>query len=127
MSLTPISHRKRHKLPVIYLAGKMSGLPGFGYKRFFEAEKHLAAAGYTVINPAKLNHAGESWHKCLRNDLRHIVSKCQGMAVLRNWRHSRGARLEVATAISLDMFIIDAVSLRPLKITLEQKFTQRRA
>lgn len=122
--LIPILDRKAVK--TIYIAGKMSGLPGYGYRNFMKAEKRLVSAGYKVVNPARLNTAGDNWEKCLRNDLFHIVKKCSGMAVLRNWRHSKGARLEVATAIQLGMLIIDAISLRPLKITLEQKFTQRR-
>jgi hypothetical protein len=104
----------------------MTGLPGYGYKNFFNAEIRLVQAGYSVINPARLNSAGDKWDVCLRNDIKHIVKYCSGMAVLRNWRHSRGARLEVATAIQLGMFIIDAISLRPLEITLEQTFKQRR-
>lgn len=104
----------------------MTGLPQYNYPAFMWHEKRLIMYGFKVINPAKLNTAGDAWEKCLRNDLFHIVRKCDGMAVLRNWRHSRGARLEVSVAIQLGMPIIDALSLRPLKITLEQKFKQRR-
>ena len=104
----------------------MTGLPEYNYPAFMRAEVRLRLAGFNVVNPAKLNTAGDAWVKCLRNDLFHIVKKCDGMAVLRNWRNSRGARLEVSVAIQLGMPIIDAISLRPLEITLEQTFRQRR-
>lgn len=104
----------------------MTGLPGYGYNKFFVAEKHLQHAGYKVINPARLNTAGDDWYQCLRNDIQYIAKYCHGIAVMRNWRHSKGARLEVSTAIQLGLFIIDAISLKPLEITLEQKFRQRR-
>lgn len=93
----------------------MTGLPEFNYPAFIKGELKLQKAGYTVVNPARLNTAGETWTKCLRNDLKHIVTKCDAVVVMdNNWFNSRGARLEVATAIQLGMPII---SLRTLKIT----------
>lgn len=39
---------------IVYIAGKMTGLPDLGRKAFAEAEKKLAAEGHTVLNPAWL-------------------------------------------------------------------------
>lgn len=39
---------------VIYIAGKMTGLPDYGRDKFRTAQEELEAGGYTVINPAVL-------------------------------------------------------------------------
>lgn len=93
----------------------MTGLPKFNYPAFIRGELKLQKAGYKVVNPARLNTAGETWTKCLRNDLKHIVTKCDAVVIMDdNWFNSRGARLEVHTAIQLGMPII---SLKTLKVT----------
>jgi hypothetical protein len=86
----------------------------------------LQNAGYTVVNPARLNGPGGDWISCLRNDIKHIVTQCSGIALLDDWMYSRGARLELAIALRLNMFVIDAHTLRPIKITLDKLFTHWR-
>lgn len=40
---------------VVYIAGKMSGLPDYGRAKFAEADAYLQGlGGYTVLNPAVL-------------------------------------------------------------------------
>lgn len=102
---------KTKKYSHIYLAGQMTGLPGFNYPAFNKMQKKLEGQGFKVINPATLNKAGEPWINCLRNDLSHIVKKCYAIAVLDNWRNSRGARLEVSTASQLGLPIFNAETL----------------
>lgn len=104
----------------------MSGVRNHNYPKFFKHEERLRQVGYTVVNPARLNKAGESWTTCLRNDLFHIVTKCDTMALLNDWHDSRGARLELAVALRLEMNVIDAHTFRPLHITLDKLFTHRR-
>jgi Domain of unknown function (DUF4406) len=111
---------------IVYLAGKMSGVPEHNYPNFFAAEARLRAAGYDVVNPARLNDSNsdpEYWYVCLRNDLEHIVKYCKGLALLPGWETSRGATLELATAIRLGMYIIDAVTLEPLDIQVSYNWT----
>jgi Domain of unknown function (DUF4406) len=109
-----------------YLAGAMSGKRQHNYPKFFKYEKKLQEAGHIVINPARLNKAGEDWSSCLRNDLYHIVTKCGTIALLDDWFISRGARLELATALQLGMKIISAHTLKELDITRTTIFTHRR-
>lgn len=111
---------------VLYLAGQMTGLPNYNYPAFIRAEAKLRKAGYDVVNPALLNEAGETWEKCLRNDLKHIVTKCNGMAVLDSWMNSRGARLEVSTAIQLGMLIIRVKTLKKINLEMFVGFDIRR-
>jgi len=110
----------------VYLAGPMTGIKNHNYPRFFRGEARLKKYGYKVINPARLNKAGENWVSCLRNDLHHIVTKCDTIALLKGWQFSEGARLELAVAIRLKFKIIDAQTLRPVKITLNKIFTHWR-
>lgn len=104
----------------------MTGKKQHNYPKFFRAERRLKLGGYKVINPARLNDAGDIWTDCLRNDIKHIVLHCDGIALLDDWMYSRGARLELAIALRLEMFVISAHTLRPLHITLDKLFTHRR-
>lgn len=104
----------------------MSGLFQHGYPAFMKAEKRLIKNGYKVVNPARLNTHGDSWQNCLRNDLSYIVKYCDSIALLRNWRHSKGGKLEVSVGVQLGFSFIDAINLKPIEITLEQKFKRRK-
>jgi hypothetical protein len=116
----------KKKLNSTYLAGAMSGKRQHNYPKFFKYEKKLADAGYNVVNPARLNKGGEDWVTCLRNDILHIVTKCHTIALLDDWHESRGARLELATALKLGMKVISAHTLQPMDITLKKTFHHRR-
>lgn len=116
----------KRKLEYWYIGGKMTGEPEHGYPKFFAAEKRLHAKGYKTINPARLNRQGDDWFVCLRNDIKFIVTKCKGIALLDNWHKSPGAKLELAIAIRLGMDIIDAQTLKPMKIELKKRFSHRR-
>jgi hypothetical protein len=117
---------KRNKYQHTYLAGAMTGKRQHNYPKFYKYEKKLTDNGHKVVNPARLNKAGEDWSTCLRNDLLHIVKKCGTIALLDDWHESRGARLELATALRLGMKVISAHTLKPLDITLEKTFIHRR-
>lgn len=91
---------------MIYIAGPMTGLPGYNYPAFHAAERSLRDffQAKHIINAAKLNKAGTSWKKCLVNDLKKLVH-CDAMLVLQGWESSKGARLEVYVGKMLDMAI----------------------
>lgn len=83
----------------------MSGLPGFNFRAFFEAEARLLAAGHEVENPASNDlpqGLDTPWEICLRIALRQLLL-CDGLAVLPGWELSRGASLEVNLAHDLRM------------------------
>jgi hypothetical protein len=88
---------------LIYLAGPMSGLPDWNYPAFHKAAAELRAAGHTVINPAEVNpDTTQPWESCLRACLAEVV-KCDTIALLPGWEHSRGAKLEAYVAEQLKM------------------------
>ncbi|MGI8905943.1 MAG: DUF4406 domain-containing protein [Candidatus Sumerlaeaceae bacterium] len=93
----------------IYIAGPMRGIPGMNHTAFHEAEERLTALGYVVINPARIEDefSGVDWAGCLRRDIALIVTRCQTLAVLPGWEHSRGASLEVHIARALGMKVIE--------------------
>ena len=98
---------------VIYISGAISGLPREEYmKRFADAEQELIKQGYKVLNPTKLLPSRHLWvyrllgYKItLLYDLWHLM-KCNGICMLDGWEHSKGARLEKATAEIFGLKII---------------------
>jgi hypothetical protein len=89
----------------VYLAGPMSGLPGWNYPAFHQAAAALRAAGYQVVNPAENGLPPEAhWEHHMRRDLAALVT-CGRVATLPGWQSSRGAQLEVHVAHTLHMTV----------------------
>ena len=89
----------------LYLAGPMSGLPDHNFPAFYRAEARLTLAGYSVLNPARLD--GEDgampWGKCLIRDLDALYNNCHGVALLPGWASSKGARIEHDFAVGVGL------------------------
>ncbi len=99
-----------------YIAGKMTGLPEFGYPAFAAAAKRLRYAGFEVCSPAEVNpnpNDGRTWADYMRRDIPALLG-CDAVAVLNNWRDSKGARLEVHIARELGMPVVCAETLDPI-------------
>lgn len=93
-------------MATIYLAGPMTGLPDWNYPAFHKAAAELRAAGHIVINPAEVNpDTTQPWAACLRACLAEVV-KCDTIALLPGWQHSRGAKLEHHVASELGMTVM---------------------
>lgn len=90
----------RHK---IYVSGPMTGYPSKNFGAFNKAAAELRKRGYHIINPAELDmeHPRQTWAECLRRDIVALM-RCNGVATLPNWKHSRGAQLEVYIAQALN-------------------------
>lgn len=92
----------------VYLSGKMTGLPDFGFPLFHKHAASLRASGYEVVNPAELDMQDQqemTWAQYLRRDIGHLVT-CDAIALIPNWTDSRGAKLEKTIADALGMRVI---------------------
>lgn len=90
-------------IPIIYIAGPMTGLPEFNYPTFVATAQKLRRAGFTVLSPTENGLPPSApWERHMRRDLR-LLLDCQGVAVLEGWGASKGALLEVSVAQALGM------------------------
>lgn len=81
---------------VIYIAGKMTGLPGKGKSKFRAMERKLKEMGHTVLNPASLPDGlrKEAYMPiCLA-----MLDAADAICLLDNWTDSPGAQLEESYA-----------------------------
>jgi len=98
----------------IYLAGPMTGYPGFNFDAFHRAAERLKAAGWRVVDPSK-NFDGRTdlpRSTYLKADVELLV-QCDALALLPGWEQSRGAKMEYLLARELDLQVIDATTLAP--------------
>lgn len=97
---------------VYYLAGPMTGYPGYNVAAFKRAAKFLRDQGHQVISPIEMDEEvyGEGCHERsdtafqraidLRRDLTAILLYANAIAMLPGWEQSTGARAEWATAVA---------------------------
>ena len=88
----------------IYIAGPMTGVEDLNYPLFNEVAGKLRAEGYNVFNPAELDGGpqdstgdGSLLAEFMVRDLPYVIA-ADVIALLPNWRESRGANLELLTA-----------------------------
>jgi len=89
----------------LQLVGPMTGLPDFNYPLFDSVAAHLRAEGHQVWNPAEVGLLGGTWACCMRESLA-ALQHAEAVVLLPDWAHSKGANLEVETALALDIPII---------------------
>jgi hypothetical protein len=98
-----------------YIAGPMTGIPGFNYRAFDEARDILRTHGWKVISPADLDRQNlgidfstmtgnedlSPWReKFARQDMEALL-KVERLFVLEGWEQSVGARNEMTMAAML--------------------------
>lgn len=103
----------------LYISGGINGI-GNAVERFISAADILCNRGYEPVNPFDVPACQDSpcravpavpgsgthaWECYLRYDLIAML-RCDGVATLRGWEVSRGARFEVATAVQLGMQVL---------------------
>tara|TARA_Y100001963_G_scaffold146162_1_gene220719 strand:- start:3261 stop:3611 length:351 start_codon:yes stop_codon:yes gene_type:complete len=90
----------------IYIAGPMSGYPSHNWEAFDAKEEQLAAAGWDVVNPAKMDREmgfdpkelGEyEYEDAARRDIE-ALEKCDAIYLMHNFQFSKGACWERALA-----------------------------
>lgn len=114
----------RHHKGLVYLAGKMRGLPEFGFPLFDKGKRILEQHGYEVVSPADMDrligfdprglHGTDeelaqlkfSTADALRRDFQEILN-CTHFALLSNWRDSGGAKVEKMVAGAIDLIMLD--------------------
>lgn len=129
LSWTPDGRFSRHdrdtcydlieRMPIIYIAGPMSGYPDLNFPAFHAAAAAYRARGAFVINPAEINGGADElvecaamtaeqyqahWAKCMRADIAALMA-CDEIALLPGWEKSKGASLEHHVAHALGMTV----------------------
>lgn len=112
----------------------MSYMPKFNFPAFDAAAERLEARGYQPVLPADMNepevrkHAmaspdgapgsgspdGRTWGDFLKEDVKLVADKVDGIAVLEGWERSRGARLETFCAALCDKPVVYEATLEPV-------------
>lgn len=97
-----MNHKRR-----IYIAGQITGLTLSAAKHNFDTAKYeVAIAGFSPLSPMDLPHDHDkTWKSYMFEDLAAMKS-CAAVYMLRNWRESRGARIEhfIACRLGLQVF-----------------------
>jgi len=92
----------------IYISGKVTGLNyDIVYKYFEDAEVDIKKMGHEPINPMKFcpNDPTWTWEQYMELCLKHLLY-CDGIYLLDNWGHSKGARVEYAVAKELELKVL---------------------
>lgn len=98
-----------------YIAGRMRGLPRFGFDAFHAAAADLRSRGWRVTSPAEMDEqlgfdpdqplpADFDLADAMKRDIEAIL-RCDTLILLPGWEESEGAKIEltVAQAIGLDI------------------------
>lgn len=96
LSPTAVSAKPDRK-PIVYIAGKMRGLPNYGKPRFDEAEQYLLSKGCIVLNPSNLPNDMPQYKYmpiCLS-----MLEAADSVFMLNGWQDSKGACSEYHYAI----------------------------
>ncbi len=88
-----------------YLSGPMTGLPEANFPKFNAVAARLRSYGYTVLNPAELNHDRPARRIAMRRDIEALM-RSQIVATLNGWKDSPGAQLEVQIATELGLKVV---------------------
>ena len=89
----------------IYIAGPMAGIKNRNTEAFQEAGKKYTSMGYIVLNPDDLPNADQiKPAEYMDIDLA-MIRACDEIYMLKGWEKSKGAFLEHAYAVYLELKI----------------------
>ena len=99
----------------VYISGRMTGLPEWGFPAFNAAAAALRLLGFEVFNPADNGvDPAKPWEEYLKYDLIKVIESNR-VYVLTGWEESRGARLEVYVARALKIPIYSFSTMLPIE------------
>lgn len=95
-------------LPIVYIAGKVTGLPYDEVKRKFKMKQlELEAQDFFVLNPVDIVGDGEcDWQEAMRISVM-LLANADFICLLPDWHLSEGATLEHSLAIRLGINTIN--------------------
>jgi hypothetical protein len=96
-----IRNFKKGKKRKLYLCGRITGDDNYRDK-FLKAENRLYGAGYHPVNPAALVPPDTDWRSAMRTAISFMLV-CDGVALLPDWKESKGAKIEARLARKLGM------------------------
>lgn len=87
---------------IIYIAGPMSGYSDFNYPMFRAAAVYFRAQDHDIRCPVESGNTFETpYADCIKNDLK-LLLEANAIALLPGWLNSRGARLELKLAETMN-------------------------
>lgn len=97
----------------IYIAGPMSGYDNFNYPAFHKAADELRELGCSVESPAEYEgrplmpptKEDAKPHSYYMREALEKLMQCDAILMLKGWKKSEGACLELSIAQALDMAI----------------------
>ncbi len=98
-----------------YLAGPMSGIASFNFPAFYEAAAYLRSIGWEVFSPAERDlqdgfdpdtDAAKPMSWYMQIDLPEVC-KADAVICLPGWQGSKGCGIEVFTALSCDIPVLE--------------------
>ncbi|MGB4776005.1 MAG: DUF4406 domain-containing protein [Daejeonella sp.] len=94
--------KENSELPIIYIAGKISGVPDLNRPKFEAATKDLRSRGHIVRNPLEICEGmdPDQWELCMRKCIS-VLCQCDLLVLLDDWVQSKGAQIEFRLANDL--------------------------
>lgn len=102
----------------LYISGKITGIdPESCEKKFLEAERRLKKLGYEVYNPfdeikqARMRRRAvfktelDDYNKIMALNIYNLLWECDGVALLPDWKDSKGARIEKYVAEEMGLAV----------------------
>ena len=102
----------------IYISGKITGDSNYKQK-FKNAELFLRLAGFEVVNPADQKITGKPWAWYMRKDIAQLM-ECEAIFLLKDWKKSKGARLEYYIAKKVRLGIYKVEDLAKILVAREK-------
>lgn len=91
----------------IYISGKITGIEKEAPALFLTGVQEMEVKGYEAVNPYTLhddNHE-KTWESYMKEDIIALCG-CDAIYMLRNWRDSKGAIVELYIAQQLSLNVI---------------------